>query len=155
MFEIDCSKTHAKFEILISFLTSAVWIFIMKIKLKPLNPFITCRICKGYFIDATTIVECLHTCELICIFRICCLAEYFFCRQQTQMMAYCLLLLFFFTNRILTFSLQELSRTALGGAQHMSALWSGDSSVTSAAVHQPWSDNARYCFQIGTQLASE
>lgn len=34
-----------------------------KIKLKPLNPFITCRICKGYFIDATTIVECLHTCE--------------------------------------------------------------------------------------------
>lgn len=34
-----------------------------KIKLKPLNPFITCRICKGYFIDATTIVECLHTCK--------------------------------------------------------------------------------------------
>lgn len=34
-----------------------------KIKLKPLNPFITCGICKGYFIDATTIVECLHTCE--------------------------------------------------------------------------------------------
>lgn len=36
-----------------------------KIKLKPLNPFITCRICKGYFIDATTIVECLHTCEFL------------------------------------------------------------------------------------------
>ncbi|CAO1415267.1 unnamed protein product [Diamesa serratosioi] len=32
-----------------------------KIKLKTLNSYITCQICQGYFIDATTIVECLHT----------------------------------------------------------------------------------------------
>lgn len=36
-----------------------------KIKLKPLNPFITCQICKGYLIDATTVTECLHTCTYI------------------------------------------------------------------------------------------
>lgn len=34
-----------------------------KIKLKTLNPFISCKICRGYLIDATTIVECLHTCK--------------------------------------------------------------------------------------------
>lgn len=27
-------------------------------------PFITCNLCRGYLIDATTIVECLHTCKL-------------------------------------------------------------------------------------------
>ncbi|XP_003742770.1 polycomb group RING finger protein 3 [Galendromus occidentalis] len=32
-----------------------------KIKLKTLNVHITCRICKGYLIDATTVTECLHT----------------------------------------------------------------------------------------------
>ena len=36
-----------------------------KIKLKTLNPFISCKICRGYLIDATTIVECLHTCKYI------------------------------------------------------------------------------------------
>lgn len=30
-----------------------------------LNQQITCRLCKGYFIDATTINECLHTCKII------------------------------------------------------------------------------------------
>lgn len=34
-----------------------------KIKLKTLNPYITCQICRGYLIDATTVTECLHTCE--------------------------------------------------------------------------------------------
>ena len=33
------------------------------IKLKSLNPHISCKICKGYLIDATTVTECLHTCE--------------------------------------------------------------------------------------------
>lgn len=28
-----------------------------------LNQHITCKLCKGYFIDATTINECLHTCK--------------------------------------------------------------------------------------------
>lgn len=36
-----------------------------KIKLKTLNPFISCKICRGYLIDATTIVECLHTCKFL------------------------------------------------------------------------------------------
>lgn len=34
----------------------------IRIKLKHLNPYITCYICKGYLIDATTVTECLHTC---------------------------------------------------------------------------------------------
>lgn len=32
-----------------------------RIKLKTLNNHITCKICRGYFIDATTVTECLHT----------------------------------------------------------------------------------------------
>ncbi|XP_065557646.1 LOW QUALITY PROTEIN: polycomb group RING finger protein 3-like [Artemia franciscana] len=32
-----------------------------KIKLKSLNAHITCKICSGYLIDATTVIECLHT----------------------------------------------------------------------------------------------
>ena len=36
-----------------------------KILLKEVNEFITCVLCKGYLIDATTITECLHTCKLI------------------------------------------------------------------------------------------
>lgn len=35
-----------------------------KIKLRILNNYITCRICRGYLIDATTVTECLHTCKL-------------------------------------------------------------------------------------------
>lgn len=33
-----------------------------RVKLRTLNPNITCKICDGYFIDATTVTECLHTC---------------------------------------------------------------------------------------------
>ncbi|XP_063221215.1 polycomb group RING finger protein 3 isoform X2 [Bacillus rossius redtenbacheri] len=32
-----------------------------RIKLKTLNNHITCQICRGYLIDATTVTECLHT----------------------------------------------------------------------------------------------
>lgn len=32
-----------------------------KIRLTDVNEFITCVLCKGYLIDATTITECLHT----------------------------------------------------------------------------------------------
>ena len=32
-------------------------------RLGDLRSHLTCVICAGYFIDATTIVECLHTCE--------------------------------------------------------------------------------------------
>lgn len=34
-----------------------------KIQLKTVNPHITCNLCSGYLIDATTIVECLHSCK--------------------------------------------------------------------------------------------
>lgn len=34
-----------------------------RIKLHTLNKHITCEICSGYFIDATTVTECLHTCK--------------------------------------------------------------------------------------------
>lgn len=39
-----------------------------RVKLKSINPHITCKICGGYFIDATTVTECLHTCQyrLLC-----------------------------------------------------------------------------------------
>ncbi|XP_019341558.1 polycomb group RING finger protein 6 isoform X2 [Alligator mississippiensis] len=39
------------------------------INLSELNPYILCSICKGYFIDATTITECLHTFCKSCIVR--------------------------------------------------------------------------------------
>lgn len=32
-----------------------------RIKLKTLNVHITCKICRGYLVDATTVTECLHT----------------------------------------------------------------------------------------------
>uniref|UniRef100_UPI00358F74AB polycomb group RING finger protein 3 isoform X2 n=1 Tax=Myxine glutinosa TaxID=7769 RepID=UPI00358F74AB len=35
--------------------------FTRKIKLKSLNDHITCPLCHGYLIDATTVTECLHT----------------------------------------------------------------------------------------------
>ena len=38
-----------------------------KIKLKNVNEHITCVLCKGYLIDATTITECLHTCKYVTI----------------------------------------------------------------------------------------
>lgn len=34
-----------------------------RILLADVNQFITCELCKGYLIDATTITECLHTCN--------------------------------------------------------------------------------------------
>ncbi|XP_070608869.1 polycomb group RING finger protein 6 [Erythrolamprus reginae] len=39
------------------------------INLSELAPYIMCSICKGYFIDATTITECLHTFCKSCIVR--------------------------------------------------------------------------------------
>lgn len=34
-----------------------------RIKITELNPHLMCALCGGYFIDATTIVECLHSCK--------------------------------------------------------------------------------------------
>ncbi|KAM4030499.1 polycomb group RING finger protein 6 [Anomaloglossus baeobatrachus] len=39
------------------------------IHLADLNPYILCSLCQGYFIDATTITECLHTFCKSCIVR--------------------------------------------------------------------------------------
>ena len=33
------------------------------IKIRDLNPHVVCSLCAGYFVDATTITECLHTCR--------------------------------------------------------------------------------------------
>ncbi|XP_031570924.1 polycomb complex protein BMI-1-like [Actinia tenebrosa] len=38
-------------------------------KLKSLNPHITCVLCGGYLVDATTIIECLHSFCRSCIIR--------------------------------------------------------------------------------------
>jgi len=35
------------------------------VKITVLNPHLTCPLCEGYFIDATTIVECLHSCKFV------------------------------------------------------------------------------------------
>ena len=36
---------------------------IKKIMLKDLNPHVICPLCRGYFIDPVTIMECLHSCK--------------------------------------------------------------------------------------------
>jgi len=40
-----------------------------KIKMCDINEMITCKICSGYLVDATTIVECLHTFCKSCIVK--------------------------------------------------------------------------------------
>jgi len=40
-----------------------------RILLKDLNNFITCQLCQGYLIDATTITDCLHTFCKSCIVK--------------------------------------------------------------------------------------
>ncbi|KAJ7327315.1 hypothetical protein JRQ81_017074 [Phrynocephalus forsythii] len=41
----------------------------VKVKMKELNEHIVCFLCAGYFIDATTITECLHTFCKSCIVK--------------------------------------------------------------------------------------
>lgn len=41
----------------------------VKVKIKDLNEHIVCYLCAGYFIDATTITECLHTFCKSCIVK--------------------------------------------------------------------------------------
>uniref|UniRef100_A0A0E9VKS8 Polycomb group RING finger protein 1 n=1 Tax=Anguilla anguilla TaxID=7936 RepID=A0A0E9VKS8_ANGAN len=40
-----------------------------KLKIEDLNEHIVCYLCAGYFIDATTITECLHTFCKSCIVK--------------------------------------------------------------------------------------
>ncbi|KAK7477507.1 hypothetical protein BaRGS_00031271 [Batillaria attramentaria] len=41
----------------------------LKIRIRDINPHIVCSLCAGYFIDATTITECLHTFCKSCIVK--------------------------------------------------------------------------------------
>lgn len=41
----------------------------IKYNMEVLNPFITCSICDGYFVDATTIIDCMHTFCKRCLLR--------------------------------------------------------------------------------------
>lgn len=36
-----------------------------KVKLKDITSNLTCPLCSGYLVDATTVIECLHSCKLI------------------------------------------------------------------------------------------
>jgi polycomb group RING finger protein 3 len=38
-------------------------------QLRELNEMITCKICRGYLVDATTVTECLHTFCKSCIVK--------------------------------------------------------------------------------------
>lgn len=37
----------------------------VSVSLSELNPHFVCVLCFGYFVDATTITECMHTCEYL------------------------------------------------------------------------------------------
>nr|CAD7442726.1 unnamed protein product [Timema bartmani] len=49
--------------VLTNYATDADMLMERRIKLEALNNHIICTICQGYLIDATTVTECLHTCE--------------------------------------------------------------------------------------------
>jgi hypothetical protein len=102
-----------------------------KIKLKTLNSHITCKICRGYLIDATTVTECLHTCEY---FR-------------------CLLSRLYYHANFYVLSLQKLPGETSRGKQHMSELSNCDTPVAPSAIHQLWQDNAGYSVQTGSKAA--
>lgn len=71
----DCQQ--GCFCVIVVELTSSIWCLFLcvpvppqnpdmltrKIKLCHINAHITCRLCEGYLIDATTVTECLHTCR--------------------------------------------------------------------------------------------
>ena len=42
---------------------------LLKMPLQQLNPHIMCVLCGGYLVDATTIIECLHSCKCTLVFR--------------------------------------------------------------------------------------
>ncbi|KAI9518685.1 Polycomb complex protein BMI-1-A [Dissostichus eleginoides] len=51
------------------FLPSLIMHRTTRIKITELNPHLMCVLCGGYFIDATTIIECLHSFCKMCIVR--------------------------------------------------------------------------------------
>ncbi|XP_041370543.1 polycomb group RING finger protein 3-like [Gigantopelta aegis] len=53
----------------VTFVFGVVKMMERKIRLASVNPHITCDLCRGYLIDATTITECLHTFCKSCIVK--------------------------------------------------------------------------------------
>lgn len=41
----------------------------LMVKIREINPHIVCSLCAGYFVDATTLIECLHTFCKSCIVK--------------------------------------------------------------------------------------
>uniref|UniRef100_A0A914MG49 RING-type domain-containing protein n=1 Tax=Meloidogyne incognita TaxID=6306 RepID=A0A914MG49_MELIC len=39
------------------------------VSLSSINPYITCPLCNGYFVDATTVIDCLHTFCKSCLLK--------------------------------------------------------------------------------------
>lgn len=75
-----------------------------RICLSELNDHITCKVCGGYFRDATTVKDCFHTCEYL-------LENLFILSLNSDLFDY---------------SLQSLHSDVLGSQQAMSHLQSTD-----------------------------
>lgn len=58
LFWLDVSPPHAGLLFLLLIMHRTT-----RIKITELNPHLMCVLCGGYFIDATTIIECLHSCK--------------------------------------------------------------------------------------------
>lgn len=73
------------------------------IKIKDVNPHIICSLCFGYFIDATAIVECLHTCKyaMLNIYSHCQISNACFKVQYAQQIRKLCILLAFKASSIL------------------------------------------------------
>ncbi len=69
-----------------------------KIKLCHINAHITCRLCEGYLIDATTVTECLHTCRSLLTHQLCFPVSLcdFICSHFFRAAAHLLVLFLFF-----------------------------------------------------------
>lgn len=154
-----------------------------RVKLKTINPHITCKICGGYFIDATTVTECLHTCECpvnperqehLLPLSTGCMPHSNLSRWQVEAVktvATCDLLieeaasggasfcvgvevtLISFFCSFSSFSLQKLPGQASGGEENMPHLRQHHTSITPAAIHQLRSHHAGHCVQIGAETA--
>lgn len=140
-----------------------------RVKLKTINPHITCKICGGYFIDATTVTECLHTCECpvnperqehLLPLSTGCMPHGNLSRWQVEAVKTVATCGAFFCVGVevtlisfSSFSLQKLPGQASGGEENMPHLRQHHTSITPAAIHQLRSHHAGHCVQIGAETA--
>lgn len=103
-----------------------------RIKLKTLNSHITCKICRGYLIDATTVTECLHTCKYQDIFS-----------SKEKIIFSCMKVALF--EMCTYFSLQKLFGKTFGGLQYLSNMQYSNTPEPSFAIYKFRPNNARYC----------